>query len=118
MGCAGGSFICDQLDRPIGLAFQKFFEARLSLLKHVDFLWYIFSSRWRVVIREASNPPWAGRRGGYCLAAPRIAAAVLGWTGCLVREYWRCRFLTGARVAGSWAELGADAEGRESGRVG
>jgi hypothetical protein len=57
---------------------REFIGARFTLLKHVNFLWYIFSSRWKVVIREASNPPWAGRTGGYCLAAPLFAAAVLG----------------------------------------
>jgi hypothetical protein len=78
MGCAGGPFVCDKPDRPFELLDQRFIDARLILLRHVNFLWYIFSSRWRVVIREASNPPWAGRRGGYCLAALRFAAAVLG----------------------------------------
>jgi hypothetical protein len=77
MGCAGGPLVCDVVFRPVELVAQKFIDARLSLFRHVNFLWYIFSSRWRVVIREASNPPWAGRRGGYCLAAPRFAAAVL-----------------------------------------
>jgi hypothetical protein len=58
--------------------YREFIGVRLTLLKHVNFLWYIFSSRWKVVIREASNPPWAGRRGGIRQAAPRFAAAVLG----------------------------------------
>jgi hypothetical protein len=62
----------------LGARCREFIGVRLTLLKHVNFLWYIYSSRGRVVIREASNPPWAGRTGGYCLAAPRFAAAVLG----------------------------------------
>ena len=61
---ADGPFVCVQLCRGVEFVAQEVIDARLTFLKHVNFLWYILSSRWRVVIREASNPPWAGRRGG------------------------------------------------------
>ena len=63
-GCAGGALVCVRLFGRVESVTQEIIDARLTLLIHVNFLWYIFSSRWRVVIREASNPPWAGRGGG------------------------------------------------------